>query len=86
MNVTDVDIRRDGLEISKGISWVNGVSDVIALLKFFGKVHGVSIQRHKVWTSFVYQSFSEVIETSFMINVKMRDRQQQVVICMMLVQ
>ena len=65
MNVTDVDIRQDGLVISKDISWVDGVSNVIALLKFFGKVHGVSIQRHKVCTSFVYQSFSETIETIF---------------------
>ena len=65
MNVEDVNTRRSGLVISKDISWVKGVSDVIALLKFFGKVHGVSIQRHKVCTSFVYQSFSETIETIF---------------------
>ena len=65
MNVTGVDIRRDGLEISKGIIWVDVVSDVIDLLKFFGKVHGVSTLRHKVCASFVYQSFSETIETIF---------------------
>ena len=65
MNVTGVGIRRSGLVISKDISWVDGVSNVIALLKFFGKVHGVSTQRHKVCTSFVYRSFSETIETIF---------------------
>ena len=63
MNVTGVGIRRSGLVISKDISWVKGVSDVIALLKFFGKVHGVSTLRHKVRASFVYQSFSETICT-----------------------
>ena len=63
MNVEDVNTRRSGLVISKDISWVKGVSDVIALLKFFGKVHGVSTLRHKVCASFVYQSFSETICT-----------------------
>ena len=58
MNVTDVDIRQDGLVISKDISWVDVVSGVIVLLKTFGKVRGVSSQRYKVLPSFVYQSFS----------------------------
>ena len=50
MSVEDVDIQRSGHGILNDISWVKSVNAVIGLLKFFGKVHGVSTQPSELFS------------------------------------